>query len=139
MITHPPAHPFAHPLSFSFSFFLWCSRLSMLVGHAGLPFVTTNPLSLALLTYVLPHALADLLTCSPRCHIAAVSRDRAKRRNPDDARVGMKIRVCSVNNFPTAAGLASSAAGYACLVRAACPNRQTATLKLVLFFALLMW
>lgn len=27
-----------------------------------------------------------------------------------------KIRVCSENNFPTAAGLASSAAGYACLV-----------------------
>lgn len=29
-----------------------------------------------------------------------------------------EIRVCSVNNFPTAAGLASSAAGYACLVAA---------------------
>lgn len=29
-----------------------------------------------------------------------------------------KVRVCSVNNFPTAAGLASSAAGYACLVYA---------------------
>ncbi|XP_038662382.1 diphosphomevalonate decarboxylase [Scyliorhinus canicula] len=27
-----------------------------------------------------------------------------------------KIHICSVNNFPTAAGLASSAAGYACLV-----------------------
>lgn len=27
------------------------------------------------------------------------------------------IHVCSVNNFPTAAGLASSAAGYACLVQ----------------------
>lgn len=29
-----------------------------------------------------------------------------------------KVRICSVNNFPTAAGLASSAAGYACLVSA---------------------
>lgn len=29
-----------------------------------------------------------------------------------------KVHVCSVNNFPTAAGLASSAAGYACLVSA---------------------
>ncbi|XP_045451548.1 diphosphomevalonate decarboxylase [Melitaea cinxia] len=28
------------------------------------------------------------------------------------------VRICSVNNFPTAAGLASSAAGYACLVAA---------------------
>jgi len=27
-----------------------------------------------------------------------------------------KIRVCSINNFPTAAGLASSASGYCCLV-----------------------
>lgn len=27
-----------------------------------------------------------------------------------------KLRICSQNNFPTAAGLASSAAGYACLV-----------------------
>ncbi len=25
------------------------------------------------------------------------------------------LHICSVNNFPTAAGLASSAAGYACL------------------------
>jgi diphosphomevalonate decarboxylase len=28
------------------------------------------------------------------------------------------VHICSVNNFPTAAGLASSAAGYACLVAA---------------------
>lgn len=30
--------------------------------------------------------------------------------------VNWKIHICSENNFPTAAGLASSAAGYACLV-----------------------
>ncbi len=29
---------------------------------------------------------------------------------------GWGLRICSENNFPTAAGLASSAAGYACLV-----------------------
>ena len=29
--------------------------------------------------------------------------------------LGFNLHICSVNNFPTAAGLASSAAGYACL------------------------
>ncbi|XP_065126108.2 diphosphomevalonate decarboxylase [Paramisgurnus dabryanus] len=44
-----------------------------------------------------------------------------KRRNSgsptsDVTSVSHKVHICSVNNFPTAAGLASSAAGYACLV-----------------------
>ncbi|XP_041727418.1 diphosphomevalonate decarboxylase [Coregonus clupeaformis] len=34
----------------------------------------------------------------------------------DAASLSHKVHICSVNNFPTAAGLASSAAGYACLV-----------------------
>ncbi|KAG1925389.1 diphosphomevalonate decarboxylase [Pimephales promelas] len=44
-----------------------------------------------------------------------------KRRNTggptsDISVMSHKVHICSVNNFPTAAGLASSAAGYACLV-----------------------
>lgn len=44
-----------------------------------------------------------------------------KRRNDGDPSLDShglshKVHICSVNNFPTAAGLASSAAGFACLV-----------------------
>ncbi|KAJ3663446.1 hypothetical protein Zmor_007705 [Zophobas morio] len=40
-----------------------------------------------------------------------------KRASPKCADLlNWKIHICSENNFPTAAGLASSAAGYACLV-----------------------
>ncbi|CAH0400779.1 unnamed protein product [Chilo suppressalis] len=39
-------------------------------------------------------------------------------KSVDDVFLSWKIHVCSENNFPTAAGLASSAAGYACLVSA---------------------
>ncbi|KAF5889886.1 diphosphomevalonate decarboxylase, partial [Clarias magur] len=43
-----------------------------------------------------------------------------KRRNDEDPNAEVtlshRVHICSVNNFPTAAGLASSAAGYACLV-----------------------
>lgn len=44
-----------------------------------------------------------------------------KRRNDgdpglDSTALSHKVHICSVNNFPTAAGLASSAAGFACLV-----------------------
>lgn len=44
-----------------------------------------------------------------------------KRRNDgdpslDSTGLSHKVHICSVNNFPTAAGLASSAAGFACLV-----------------------
>lgn len=37
------------------------------------------------------------------------------QKGDDCVEAKWKIRVCSENNFPTAAGLASSAAGYACL------------------------
>ncbi|KAG8241019.1 hypothetical protein J6590_096261, partial [Homalodisca vitripennis] len=38
-----------------------------------------------------------------------------RRLAGDSPQKGWKIHICSENNFPTAAGLASSAAGYACL------------------------
>ncbi|XP_030762784.1 diphosphomevalonate decarboxylase isoform X2 [Sitophilus oryzae] len=41
-----------------------------------------------------------------------------KRCNSTLPYINWKIAICSENNFPTAAGLASSAAGYACLVYA---------------------
>ena len=34
--------------------------------------------------------------------------------------INWNVHICSENNFPTAAGLASSAAGYACLVYSLC-------------------
>ncbi|CAF99534.1 unnamed protein product, partial [Tetraodon nigroviridis] len=44
-----------------------------------------------------------------------------KRRNDENPSLespvwSHKVHICSINNFPTAAGLASSAAGFACLV-----------------------
>ncbi|KAK2191423.1 hypothetical protein NP493_53g12006 [Ridgeia piscesae] len=46
-------------------------------------------------------------------------RRRARKRKSDGSgedRVNWHVHICSENNFPTAAGLASSAAGLACLV-----------------------
>ncbi|KAG8189626.1 hypothetical protein JTE90_009557 [Oedothorax gibbosus] len=41
-----------------------------------------------------------------------------KKRASDQSVIQHHLHICSVNNFPTAAGLASSAAGFACLVKA---------------------
>ncbi|XP_069757336.1 diphosphomevalonate decarboxylase isoform X2 [Narcine bancroftii] len=62
---------------------------------------------------------------NPRLQICLreVRRLARKRRNSGDENsntliLNHKVHIYSVNNFPTAAGLASSAAGYACLVYA---------------------
>jgi len=47
-------------------------------------------------------------------------REAASRLKSPKVPVHWRVHICSVNNFPTAAGLASSAAGYACLVTALC-------------------
>ncbi|XP_034724738.1 diphosphomevalonate decarboxylase [Etheostoma cragini] len=50
--------------------------------------------------------------------IRRLARKRSNDRDPalDSTCLSHKVHICSVNNFPTAAGLASSAAGFACLV-----------------------
>lgn len=40
----------------------------------------------------------------------------AEEKSANKSIVAYKLHICSENNFPTAAGLASSAAGYACFV-----------------------
>ncbi|KAM4592503.1 diphosphomevalonate decarboxylase isoform 2-T2 [Odontesthes bonariensis] len=51
--------------------------------------------------------------------IRRLARKRPNDGDPDttdSTGLSHKVHICSVNNFPTAAGLASSAAGFACLV-----------------------
>ncbi|KAL6113175.1 mvd [Pungitius sinensis] len=50
--------------------------------------------------------------------IRRLARKRSKDGDPasDLMKLSYKVHICSVNDFPTAAGLASSAAGFACLV-----------------------
>lgn len=49
--------------------------------------------------------------------VRRLARKRRKDGEPslDSTGLSHKVHICSVNNFPTAAGLASSAAGFACL------------------------
>lgn len=46
-----------------------------------------------------------------KCHVLV-----RKKARIDPEILKWNLHICSVNNFPTAAGLASSASGYACLV-----------------------
>lgn len=50
--------------------------------------------------------------------LQAVKARAITEKSVDENFLSWKVHVCSENNFPTAAGLASSAAGYACLVSA---------------------
>lgn len=67
-----------------------------------------------------------------------VRRLARKRRNDgnlslDSPVLSHKVRICSINNFPTAAGLASSAAGFACLGKNCICTTSTTSLGTVLF------
>lgn len=63
----------------------------------------------------------SVFVCLIMCVCFGIVRRLArKRRNDgdtgsDSTGLSHKVHICSVNNFPTAAGLASSAAGFACL------------------------
>lgn len=55
--------------------------------------------------------------CVCFCVVRRLARKRRSDGDTELDSIGLshKVHICSVNNFPTAAGLASSAAGFACL------------------------
>lgn len=59
-----------------------------------------------------------LASCLLTVREAADQERTGQEKGEDQVPTSWKLHICSENNFPTAAGLASSAAGYACLVAA---------------------
>lgn len=57
-----------------------------------------------------------LQTCLREIRRLARKRRNDANSGSDAPSLSHKVHICSINNFPTAAGLASSAAGFACLV-----------------------
>ncbi|MGH0127574.1 UNVERIFIED_CONTAM: hypothetical protein FKN15_043716 [Acipenser sinensis] len=57
-----------------------------------------------------------LQSCLREIRRLARKRSSDGDNNSEKLNLSHKVHICSINNFPTAAGLASSAAGYACLV-----------------------
>ena len=63
----------------------------------------------------------EIASARPRACLVALRKHRAALENSDASLPklsALPLRLVSINNFPTAAGLASSAAGFAALVRA---------------------
>lgn len=58
----------------------------------------------------------------------ARKRRSGEEEDPLPLSLSYKVHIASVNNFPTAAGLASSAAGYACLGE--CPQGNSCSCSL---------
>lgn len=68
--------------------------------------------------------------------VRRLARKRRNDGNPslDSPVFSHKVHICSINNFPTAAGLASSAAGFACLGKNCISTTRTTSSGTALFF-----